>query len=113
MNLTIFIFSFPIWHQGMRDNFAKLGMPPMQFHQRIENLASLARHQRALAGNGAATQSNKRKRPELYRDEQDMEVDRDGKEFPFVFVSQLPYQILFQNCIVYLNCLYCSKTDNN
>lgn len=88
MNLTIFIFSFPIWHQGMRDNFAKLGMPPMQFHQRIENLASLARHQRALAGNGAATQSNKRKRPELYRDEQDMEVDRDCKEVPFIFISQ-------------------------
>ena len=58
----------------------------MQPHQHIENLANLFRRNRACSGIVTANQSNrKRKRPEIERDEQDMEVDEDGKAFPRLF----------------------------
>ena len=55
----------------------------MQPHQHIENLAAdFFRRERAWSGIVTANQCNrKRKRPEIERDEQDMEVDEDGKDF--------------------------------
>lgn len=65
--------------EGVRDNFSKLGMLPMQAHQRIENLADLFQQNKALSGNTAASHSNrKRKIPEMDRVELDMDVDEDG-----------------------------------
>ena len=59
-----------------------MGMPPMQLHQHIENLAALFRHNRALANRNMPNQgSKKRKRPELDREEEDMEVEEDGEDF--------------------------------
>lgn len=67
----------------MRDNAAQFGLPPMQLHQQIENLAALLRRNRGVANRNVADQNNKRKRPELDRDEHDMEVDEEGKDFIF------------------------------
>ena len=67
----------------MRDNAAQLGLPPMQLHQQIENLAAFFSHNRRVVNKNAAYQNNKRKRPELDRDEDDMEVDEDSKDFIF------------------------------
>ena len=68
----------------MRDNAAQFGLPPMQLHQQIENLAPLLRRSRGVANRNVVNQNNKRKRPELDRDEHDMEVDEDGKDFIFI-----------------------------
>ena len=70
-------FSMP----GVRDNSSQMGMPPMQAHQRVENLAVLFRNARGLANRSTSNQKNKkRKRPELDREEQDMEVEEDGNK---------------------------------
>lgn len=50
----------------------------MQMHQHIENLAAMFRHTRGLANRGTLNQTKKRKRPELDREEEDMEVEEDG-----------------------------------
>ena len=52
----------------------------MQMHQHIENLAAMLRHTRGLANRGTLNQTKKRKRPELDREEEDMEVEEDGKK---------------------------------
>ena len=71
---------------GVRDNAAQFGLPPMQLHQQIENLAALLSRRRGVANRNMADQNNKRKRPELDRDEHDMEVDEDGKDFIFTAI---------------------------
>lgn len=55
-------------------------MPPMQMHQHIENLVAMFRHRRGLANRETLNQTKKRKRPELNREEEDMEVEEDGKK---------------------------------
>lgn len=70
---------------GARDRSAEIGMPPMQRHHHVDNVAAFYRHQRTLSNTIASNQNNqKRKRAELDRDELDMEVEEDGK-VPFAF----------------------------
>ena len=54
----------------------------MQLHQHVENLASLFKHNRVLGNRNVPNQNNKkRKWPGQDRNEEDMEVDEDGKDF--------------------------------
>ena len=69
---------------GVKDISAAIGMPPMQIHQHIDNLVALYRHQRGLSNTSSSGQNNKkRKRTELKGDEQDMEVEEEGKKSYF------------------------------
>lgn len=69
---------------GVKDISAAIGMPPMQKHQHIDNLAAHYRHQRGLTNTSTSCQNNKkRKRTELQRDEQDMDVEEEGKRSYF------------------------------
>lgn len=63
---------------GAKDISAAIGMPPMQNHQHIDNLAAHYRYQRQMSNNSGQN-NKKRKRTELQRDEQDMEVEEEGK----------------------------------
>lgn len=63
---------------GAKDISASIGMPPMQNHQHIDNLAAHYRYQRQMSNNSGQN-NKKRKRTELQRDEQDMEVEEEGK----------------------------------
>ena len=67
---------------GAKDISAVIGMPPMQNHQHIDNLAAHYRHQRQMS-NTSGQNNKKRKRTELQRDEQDMEVEEEGKNSLF------------------------------
>ena len=51
----------------------------MQKHQHIDNLAAHYSHQRGIT-NTSGQNNKKRKRTELQRDEQDMEVEEEGKK---------------------------------
>jgi len=71
-------FNVPL-PEGVRDKSAQLGMPPMQLHQYVENLASLFKRNRVLGNRNVPNQNNKkRKWPGQDRNEEDMEVDEDG-----------------------------------
>ena len=72
---------------GAKDISAAIGMPPMQNHQHIDNLAAHYRHQRRKS-NTSGQNNKKRKRTELQRDEQDMEVEEEGKSCLFWGNSQ-------------------------
>ena len=72
---------------GAKDISAAIGMPPMQNHQHIDNLAAHYRHQRRMS-NTSGQNNKKRKRTELQRDEQDMEVEEEGKSCLFWGNSQ-------------------------
>lgn len=77
LNLKLYLL---LWIIGVRDRSADYGAPPMQLHQQIDNMVAKYNHMRGLSSNtGAPSQNNKkRKRVELDREEQDMEVDEDG-----------------------------------
>ena len=67
---------------GVKDISASIGMPPMQNHHHIDNLVAHYRHQRGMP-NTLGQNNKKRKRTELQRDEQDMEVEEEGKSSLF------------------------------
>ena len=67
---------------GAKDISAAIGMPPMQNHQHIDNLAAHYKHQRHMS-NTSGQNNKKRKRTELQRDEQDMEVEEEGENSLF------------------------------
>ena len=66
-----------------------MGFPPMQINQHIENLAAMFRHTRGLANRGTLNQTKKRKRPELDREEEDMEVEEDGKKNNIITITNV------------------------
>lgn len=72
-------FNIPL-PEGVRDRCAEVGAPPMLPHQQIDNLVAKYVHMRGMSSNSAALGSDrKRKRVELDREEQDMDVEEDGE----------------------------------
>ena len=67
----------------------------MQRHQHIDNLAAHYRHQKRIP-NTSGQNNKKRKRTELQRDEQDMEVEEEGQSC--LFWGNLEICIAKRNC---------------